>query len=137
MDSLLFPFIKKDQIAKIENESDKIAKGILGMYSYKMYFPGDWKPKSALLINIFTQNKTNLEITEFGSGSLIDIPLSYIVDNYLLILSPLKKVNPSEIKKLANKLKKNTYKSQESNESKPVESPLQKAEDDSEEEDDD
>jgi hypothetical protein len=91
---------------------------------------------------MFTLNKTSLEITEFGSGSLIDIPLSYIVDNYILILSPLKKVNTSEIKKLVNKFKKSINKNLQKNESNSVESPLQKptekkVEDDSEEEDDD
>ncbi len=134
---LLFPFVKKDQIEKVENESEKLARGILGMYSYKMYFPGEWRPKSALLINIFTLNKANLEVTDFGSGSLLDIPLSYIVDNYILILSPLKKVNTSEIKNLAKKLTKKINK----NESQAVESPPQKLDDkkadDSEEDDDD
>lgn len=135
---LVFPFIKKDQIEKVEDQSDKIARGILGMYSYKIYFHGEWKPKAGIMINLNTYKKTNIEIAEFGNGVLLDIPLSFIFDNNnVLILSPSKKINSSGIKSLASKLIPKTKTNEIPTEMISPPKPEDKKDSDEEEEDED
>lgn len=102
---LIFVFStdKKNLENAKKGEDDRMAEGILGMFSYKMYFPSDWKPKSAV-IRIFDSNQSiSLDVIPAGNGVLVDFPMRYVIAGSILTLSKTEKIDTSLAKESIDK----------------------------------
>ncbi len=92
---LVFVFIpdQKNIEDSKKGQDQKMAEGILGMFSYKMYFPSEWKPKSAVLRTLETNQEIKIEVIPTGTGVLLDFPMRYVVSGSILTIAKTEKVD--------------------------------------------
>lgn len=92
---LIFVF-QPDESLKSNNsktQTDNTVEGILGMFSYKIFFSSDWKPISAKLITINDSITHSVEIVSTGSAVLIDLPMRHVIAGSILTISKVEDVD--------------------------------------------
>ncbi|WP_208731043.1 hypothetical protein [Leptospira bouyouniensis] len=92
---LIFVFMPdKNKVEKGKTKQDEeMTEKILGMFSYKIYFPSEWKPKSGNIRLVNSNQSMSIEIISTGNGVLIDFPMRYVIAGSILTLSKTENVD--------------------------------------------